>query len=117
MSHYENGRLAKVGDKVVGTTYNTNGEIIAGTLVSITPGPDACSAMVGFSYVRMADESGKFAPYHVPDTLVKLQGTANHGSAGEMSAVYYKQDYTECKNLLHAEDALHAFEETWEGIL
>ncbi|HAR46245.1 MAG TPA: hypothetical protein DCS05_08795 [Nitrospiraceae bacterium] len=107
--HYKNGREAKVGDKVVGTVFNTKG-IIAGTLVSLTPGTDACSAMVGFIDLE--------TDFTYPSTLqgiytpVRIQGTEQHGSAGPLAVSGYKQDYTECKNLLHAEDAFNR-EKPW----
>ena len=103
MSHYKNGREAKVGDSVVGTTFNTSGAIIVGTLLSIIPGPDACSALVGFTYLEKVGEDGKFPINY--DTLVKIQGTSNHGNSGEQAVTRYKQDYTDCKSLLHADDA------------
>jgi hypothetical protein len=57
--HYSNGRLAKVGDKVVGKVYNLE-ERISGTLLSITPGPDNCSALVGYLNLTFQAEDGKF---------------------------------------------------------
>lgn len=101
--HYKNGREAKVGDPVIGVTYNIKG-VIAGTLLSITPGPDACSAMVGITYIRQTEGNGKF-PFYNPDTLVRVQGTSNHGGSGDLAITCFKQDYTHCSNLLHAEDA------------
>ena len=107
--HYKNKRLAHVGDPVIGTTYNHKG-IIAGTLVSITPGPDNCSAMVGFLVTVKAEGNvlpgpgayGKDVQYG--GTPVKVQGTEQHGSMGVYATTFYKQDYTDCHSLLHAED-------------
>lgn len=53
MPHYKDGTEAKVGDFVRGATYNikdSKGEPreICGTLISITPGQDACNCMVAF---------------------------------------------------------------------
>lgn len=45
--HYKNGRLAQVGDPVVGTCYNTNG-LVVGTLVEITPARETCNCKVAF---------------------------------------------------------------------
>ncbi len=101
--HYKNGREAKVGDPVVGITYNIKGSI-AGTLLSVTPGQDTCSALVGTIRVVHANTDGKFP--RSAGVLVRIQGTINHGNAGEQVAVYYVEDYTHCANLLHAEDAL-----------
>ena len=103
--HYKNGREAVVGDMVVGTTFNTNGRIVAGTLVTLTPGADSCSAMVGYLELIKQGADGKFPPSYTYNPLVRIQGTESHGTAGVMAITYYKQDYTECKNLLHAEDA------------
>jgi hypothetical protein len=95
--HYKNGRAAKVGDLVVGRLYNTKG-LVSGTLVSVTPGSDACSALVGF--VTMSDPE---KPDHYGH-LVKFQGTQQHGNDGPKALTYYKQDYTHCANLLHVDD-------------
>lgn len=97
--HYKNGREAKVGDPVVGTCFNTPHKV-AGTLVSLTPGTDACSAMVGFVEVVEVEAVQSY------DVTCKVQGTEQHGSGGPRMASVYRQDYTECKHLLHAEDAL-----------
>jgi hypothetical protein len=101
--HYKNGREAKVGDSVVGTCFNTKG-VVAGTLVSLTPGTDACSAMVAFLTLKAGAtplDWGTNKPVHV-------MGTAFHGSQEPLAAQVHAQDYTECKYLLHAEDALAA---------
>ncbi len=99
---YMNGREAKVGDRVIGRTYNRQ-DIIAGTLVSVTPGPDSCSAKIGFLRLVTPVPAG----YQVHSGgVVMIQGTEQHGAAGEKAATVYEEDYTECKNLLHSEDAL-----------
>jgi hypothetical protein len=95
--HYRNGREAKVGDRVVGRCFNTKG-LVAGTLVSLTPGPDACSAKVGFVVLHTNLEG------LVLLRAVAFQGTEQHGSAGPRAVAVYEEDYTECKNLLHADD-------------
>lgn len=102
--HYKNGREAKVGDSVVGRCYNTEG-LVSGTLLSITPGNDACSALVGFLSLHLADGP---QPYNVQ--LVKYQGTQQHGGAGPKALTYFHQDYTHCANLLHVDD-LHSASE------
>lgn len=101
--HYMNGREAKVGDLVVGKTYNRPG-IISGTLVSLTPGNDSCSAKVGFLSTKIINSINNF--YEIScKSSVKIQGTEQHGSAGTLAVTFYEEDYTEAKNLLHAEDA------------
>lgn len=103
--HYANGREAKVGDQVVGRCYNTTG-IVAGTLVSLTPGQDACSAQVEFLAVV---PPGKAQPrMHVATEFARIQKTQQHGTSGPEAAVYLCRDYTECKYLVHAEEALAA---------
>lgn len=110
--HYKNGRLAQVGDLVIGTAYNHKGIIIAGTLVSITPGPDNCSAMVGFlvtvkSEGNILPGTGRYGDIQYGAVPVKVQGTEQHGSAGVYATTFFKQDYTDCHSLLHAEDAFN----------
>ena len=99
--HYRNGREAKVGDLVVGRTYNVMG-LVAGTLVSLTPGLDTCSAKVGFVKTVLLKEAQSVlsgAPH-----LAVLQGTQQHGGAGPLAVSVYSEDYTEAGNLLHADD-------------
>lgn len=97
--HYRNGREAKVGDRVIGRTYNQK-DLVSGTLVSLTPGPDTCSAKVGFLELQPLD--GVTVPMVTP---VAVQGTENHGASGPVAATVYREDYTEASNLIHADDA------------
>jgi hypothetical protein len=107
--HYKNGREAHVGDKVVGTVFNTKG-IISGTLVSLTPGPDSCSAMVGFLVTKPVEELASPRSGMAMEHVVREQGSEQHGSSGVRIAICYLQDYTEVKYLLHAEDAMETFD-------
>ncbi len=100
--HYMNGREAKVGDTVIGRTYNRDA-IVSGTLVSLTSGVDSCSAKVGF--LRLVKPVPESYQVHAGG-VVAIQGTEEHGARGEKAATVYEEDYTECKNLLHSEDAL-----------
>lgn len=100
--HFKNGRAAKVGDRVVGRCYNTEG-LVSGTLLSVTPGQDSCSALVGFLSLTLADSQ---QPYN--GQVVKYQGTESHGGAGPKAITYYHQDYTHCANLLHVDDLFAA---------
>lgn len=106
--HYKNGREAKVGDMVIGTSYNVK-RYITGTLLSITPGLDSCSALVGYLVTKgINHETGKFEDgmaYGV-DTLVRIAGDQQHGNSGAMTATFFKFDYTDCHSLLHVEDAI-----------
>ena len=72
--------------------------------MSVTPGADVCSAKVGWLSV-VVHNSGK--PDQARHDLgpVITQGCASHGSAGANMDTFYCEDYTECKNLLHVEDA------------
>jgi len=101
--HYKNGREAKVGDLVIGKTYNTQDRTITGTIVSITPGIDACSALVSYVELKLISELTKLE-YISPQDTIKIQGTQNHGSAGELAVLIHRFDYTHCGNLLHADD-------------
>jgi hypothetical protein len=107
--HYRNGREAKVGDPVVGTTYNRKGQV-AGTLVSLTPGTDTCSAKVGFlETIPLSDVQrvSYGAPGFVSgaDKVVAIQGTEQHGAYGPSAITVYREDYTHAGNLWHADDA------------
>lgn len=98
--HYANGREAKVGDLVVGKTYNTGERKIAGVLLAITPGPDSCSAEVGFLHVIAPDLVA------MPERVVAIQGDSHHGAAGRHFATVYRHDSTHCANLLHVDDVV-----------
>lgn len=106
--HYRNGREAKVGDRVVGRCFNTKG-LVAGTLVSLTPGPDACSAKVGFlktfPVTEVTNASFEAAGFvGTTDRVCAIQGTEQHGMYGPLAVTKYVEDYSEAKNLLHADD-------------
>jgi hypothetical protein len=96
--HYVNGREAKVGDLVVGKLFNTKG-LVSGTLVSLTPGNDSCSAMVGFLETKPVEEI-----LRPPTHFVMTSGTEQHGNAGALATTFATFDYSECKYLLHVED-------------
>jgi hypothetical protein len=99
--HYANGREAKVGDPVVGRTYNQP-EVIAGTLVSVTPGPDSCSAQVAYF------QTHPFDGFANGDQLCWFRGSEQHGLKAPLVITTPRLDYTECKNLVHADDARKA---------
>lgn len=106
--HYKNGREARVGDQVVGKTYNRK-DPVAGTLVTLTPGEDSCSAKVGFLTMRTFSEMTRGnddKPFCIPYSVVAVQGTEQHGAGGVWALTSYEEDYTECGNLLHVEDAV-----------
>jgi hypothetical protein len=103
--HYRNGREAKVGDPVVGITYNRKGQV-AGTLISITPGPDNCSAMVAF----IESKPGATPLDWGTGSPIKVIGTSNHGAKEPLQALVYREDFTHCSNLWHADDAYWANE-------
>ena len=98
--HYANGREAKVGDHVVGRCYNTE-KLVAGVLMSVTPGPDACSALVGYLDVFPAEaHKGEYT------ALCEVHGDQQHGSAGEKKVTRFRTDYTHCANLMHVDDVV-----------
>lgn len=99
--HYKNGREAKIGDLVIGETYNRK-DPVAGTLLSLTPGPDSCSAMVGFLAVHLFSDVARLGMQMRPCLVA---GTEQHGSAGLFACTTFETDYTHCGNLLHVEDA------------
>jgi hypothetical protein len=106
--HYANGREAHVGDPVVGKVYNTRG-IVAGTLVSLTPGPDVCSAQVEWTAVARKDEpTPRMATTFGGSPVVQpyaTRGSEQHGAAGAPVELWICRDYTHAGYLLHAEDA------------
>jgi hypothetical protein len=115
--HYANGREAKVGDFVVGRTYNQP-DVVAGTLVSVTPGPDSCSAHVEWrrAIVLEDKETAQEAMSRTRTVLMRGHGEVEvtlrhdqqHGSFGRAVAIVLCRDYTECKNLLLALDGFEA---------
>jgi hypothetical protein len=48
MPHYSDGTEAKIGDLVVGKPYNV-GRVVAGEVVSVTPGTESCNLQVAFA--------------------------------------------------------------------
>jgi hypothetical protein len=94
--HYRNGRLAIVGDKVIGKGYNYGN--ISGTLLSITPEAESCNCMVGMLKVSPIDN------YSGP--LIAIHGDLNQGLNGNKNVVAYVQEYSQCDWLLHVDDAL-----------
>ena len=95
MSHYKNGREARVGDIAVGTTYNRPGRQI-GVIVGITPGTDSCD-------VRLCTE---FAHLQVlPDLAVLAPRPYDYTKVPASSF-----DYTAAKDLLHIEDFIAELE-------
>ena len=99
--HYANGREAKVGDHVVGRCYNTD-KLVAGVLMSVTPVPDACSALVGYLDVFPAAAQ----PGGLYTALCEVHGDQQHGAAGEKKVTRFRTDYTHCANLMHVDDVV-----------
>ena len=99
--HYANGREARVGDHVVGRCYNTE-KLVAGVLMSVTPGADACSALVGYLDVFPAEAQ----PGGLYTALCEVHGDQQHGAAGEKKVTRFRTDYTHCANLMHVDDVV-----------
>ncbi len=112
--HYANGREAKVGDQVIGRTFNQP-DVVSGTLVSLTPGPDACSAQVEWRRAIKLDDAetaqqamGRMRTVQMranAEVEVTLRHAENHGDRGSAVAIVTCRDYSECKYLLHVKDA------------
>jgi hypothetical protein len=96
--HYKNGREAKVGDTVIGTTYNRKG-IQVGSLVGITPGATSCNARVAIIDIKDLSMvySGAVVVFH------------KEGNGTKDLLITPVIDYTACDQLLHAEDVFGAF--------
>ena len=99
--HYANGREAKVGAHVAGRCYNTD-KLVAGVLMSVTPVPDACSALVGYLDVFPAAAQ----PGGLYTALCEVHGDQQHGAAGEKKVTRFRTDYTHCANLMHVDDVV-----------
>lgn len=102
MPHYANGIEAHVGDYVTGHCYNTPG-LVAGTIVSITPGTTSCNAQVEFlcalpyfaTEAEGKSEIPRMAVHDEAGNLVapRIQKSQVHGSAGPLIAVYLCRDF------------------------
>ena len=93
--HYKNGREAKVGDPVIGTTYNRKGTQI-GIIVGITPGTDTCNCRVAVidALPLPGHHYGRAGVVHVEVTS---------GVPGNV-LISPSVDFSACGDLLHAED-------------
>ena len=95
--HYKNGREAKVGDEVIGTTYNRKG-VQVGILVGITPGTETCNARVAILEVR--------TPYESNGISGMIHTESASGSDAVLATLISSViDYSACSDLLHADDA------------
>ncbi len=84
--HYKDGTLAKVGDMVKGKTYNQP-NVIAGTMVSITPGHDSCNCKIAYIEISDLDKIG-FNNIQVVSFTRDTQG--------KMVPLVIKEDYGQC---------------------
>jgi hypothetical protein len=102
MAHYKNGREAKVGDPVVGTSYN-DGAFRAGTLVAVQPEQAVCNAEVEYVHTLplAAVQSGLAPRMHA------LRVPAWSTKEGEQ-VHFLCRDATETGHLLHADDLVQA---------
>ena len=93
--HYKDGTPAAIGDQVYGKAYNTD-HPIAGVIVAIKPGSDACNCEVAFNEVvelenihQAANRNGLVHSYHDPsDGKTKYR------------LVIPKVDYSQCDYFL-----------------
>jgi hypothetical protein len=95
--HYKNGTEAKVGDAVVGTTYNTKG-IVSGILVGITPGRESCNCRVAL--LKGPTTESMISSGAVP--MSHLEGT-------QQLWLQPYVDYSACADLVRADEAYLSF--------
>lgn len=89
MPHYQDRETeAKVGDLVIGKTYNLHGRTIVGTVLEVIPGMDSCNLRVAF-----ADVSTR------PDDTAAPNGIVFHPSDSRLvrSVIKPGYDYGETK--------------------
>jgi len=100
MPHYADGTECKLGDFVKGRLANTEG-VVAGTVISITPGAQACNAKVRFTKVGSAGPAVDMMPI-APRMAVGrpvLLHSMNHNSSGELQTIWDCEDYADIQNL------------------
>lgn len=96
MPHYADGTEAKVGDHVIAPVFNS-GHVVAGTIVSITPGAESCNAMIAFAEVRTSpDDRPRMAILGREPRPIK---TYAHGSGGPEALVFECADYCDTNKL------------------
>lgn len=93
--HYKNGREAHVGDPVVGVGYNHK-EMIAGTLVGITPGATSCNCRVLINTTYAVEKSPRETALFVCQSM----------EGGSPVLVQQQTEYSQCDFLMHATDAM-----------
>lgn len=88
MPHYQDGTESKIGDLVVGKTYNLHGRTIVGTVLEVIPGSDSCNLRIAFADVLTR-----------PDATVADAGIIYHPSDSRLvrSVVKPGYDYGETK--------------------
>lgn len=105
MPHYIDGTPAKVGDHVRGMLCNTKHEV-AGTLVSISPGSEACNGQVAFIEARpmmptegVGGVGGIAAMPQMASRIADIRRNEDHGTKGSYFAHVLCYDYADLKNL------------------
>jgi hypothetical protein len=100
MPHYKDGTEVQIGDHVFGHLANTEG-VVAGTVVSITPGGDACSAKVRFTKTGSAGAAVDMMPTppRMPVGRPELAYSRQHGSSGPLITIWACEDYADTDKL------------------
>ena len=121
--HYKNGRLAAVGDPVIGTLVVVP-TLVVGTVLEITPDVEAgtCDLYVAvtrivepvLSHIELVADARihrEFIPAH--GQFVMVHNTHNAKAARITSAfVELRKEWAKCSDFLHAQDVLTYILET-----
>lgn len=101
MPHYADGTPCNIGDMVTAKLFNTD-HPVAGTVVSITPGADACNVKVRFVeavFVVADDANGTLPRPRMAVGEPHIAKSEQHGSAGHLIALYDCEDYCDTNKL------------------
>jgi hypothetical protein len=105
MPHYKDGTEAQIGDYVIGHLANTPGDV-AGTVISITRGSEACNAMVQFTVAKPFDGTATIP--EAPRMVVRREGgssvcrsmnSESHGASGPPYVLFTCADYADTDKL------------------
>lgn len=102
--HYKDGTIAQVGDLVKGTTYNTGGVVVVGTLVGITPGVESCNARVALAFVKSPGANSLPYPKYTHGSASGYAVAEHPFVAGVMTSEGYA--------IVHRELITHSAEQT-----
>lgn len=97
MPHYKDGTEARVGDFVFGKPYNTD-HVVAGTIISITPGVESCNCQVQFTEAQPAPDGPPSPRMAIRDPIAgevysRYVLSEQHGTSGAAFNLYTCVDY------------------------